>query len=65
MHLGYSMIAASVTPTALAFEQGYAAYWARVDWRANPYPSGTAECRFWDDGWSQGQLDDGESTAEE
>ena len=51
--------------TEIAFERGYSAYWSHLDPDHNPYRSGTAEFRSWDDGWSQGQLDDGESTAEE
>lgn len=49
----------------VAFEAGYAAYWAHVPPHDNPYPYGTSEFRSWDDGWSQASLDDGESTAEE
>ena len=53
------------TPLELAFERGYSAYWARVNHRENPHRSGTGEYASWDDGWSQAQLDDGESSAEE
>ena len=53
------------TAADVAFEAGYAAYWARVAPDNNPHAFGTNEFRPWDDGWSQASLDDGESTAEQ
>ncbi len=47
-----------------AFEEGYDAYWARLDKDDNPYPPGTPERRSWDEGWSQAELEDNEEAAE-
>lgn len=47
-----------------AFEEGYGAYWARLDPDDNPYQPGTPERLAWDEGWSQAQLEDNEETAE-
>ena len=38
--------------------EGYDAYWDRIDPDDNPYRSDTADHRYWDEGWSQAQLED-------
>ncbi len=47
-----------------AFEEGYDAYWARLDPDDNPYPPGTPERRSWDEGFAQAELEDNEEAAE-
>lgn len=49
--------------TAEAFEEGYDAYWVGIDSDDNPFKPGSGEFRFWNEGWSQAELENEDAVA--